>query len=47
MYKEEFGEKLHFGEITSIICVPIREQVWALGVKRLLTLNVKLYNSYK
>ncbi|KAA0051792.1 hypothetical protein E6C27_scaffold60G002010 [Cucumis melo var. makuwa] len=27
-YKEEFGDKLHLGGITSIICVLKGEQVW-------------------
>ncbi|KAA0062632.1 uncharacterized protein E6C27_scaffold79G001430 [Cucumis melo var. makuwa] len=33
--KEEFENKLHLGQTTSIICTPKGGQVWAIGVERL------------
>uniref|UniRef100_A0A9I9E4M9 Uncharacterized protein n=1 Tax=Cucumis melo TaxID=3656 RepID=A0A9I9E4M9_CUCME len=30
--QEEFENKLHLDEITSIICIPKGEQVWVLGI---------------
>ena len=45
--KEEFGKKLHLGNITSIICVPKGEQVWLLGTKKLSPLKEKFYKPYK
>ncbi|TYJ98051.1 LINE-1 reverse transcriptase isogeny [Cucumis melo var. makuwa] len=32
--KEEFENKLHLGQTTSIICTPKGGQVWAIGVER-------------
>ncbi|KAA0032002.1 Transposon Ty3-I Gag-Pol polyprotein [Cucumis melo var. makuwa] len=45
--QEEFGDNLHFGKITSIICTPERGQVWAIGAERLLFLIEKFYTFYK
>ena len=47
MHKEEFGDKLHLGEIASTICIPKGKQVWVLGAERLEPLKEKFYKSYK
>ena len=44
---EEFGDKIHLGEITSITCDPKAEQVWVLGAKRLSPLKENYYKSCK